>query len=398
MLRGSLRPARSRGLTAGAAAGWVEIDGSTRATSPVSASRRAQRGHLVLVGQQDHLRRAGRAGQQLHQRELGRGGDLGERVVEDERQALAAGAQRAEPAEVADERLGQRGGLVVEGGGGAWRSGRGSTARGGGGRRSRSPRGGRAPTRRSRRRPAGSSARRRPGGPRPTARRRRRFSVSSIMSLTRPTTYPRYESAPASARALCSWRCTVSTRARNMKASRTVMRPMARIGTAMAGSDEGDGQGGDQRGGADHRGVAAEPAVLLERRLEGVVVVLDAGDELGILGGVGGLVLAHGLELVLGDADTGRGGPQLGLVDLAEALDDVVALGVAAEAVAVEVQRRRWPCGRRGRSGRARRCGRRGRGTPRSRRSRWSGRSRGGRRSRGAARRGAGRGRRPARG
>ena len=49
-------------------------------------------------------------------------------------------------------------------------------------------------------------------------------------------------------------------------------------------------------------------------------------------------MLADGLELVLGDADAGGGGPQLGLVELAEALHDVVALGVAAQAGAVEVQ------------------------------------------------------------
>ena len=167
---------------------------------------------------------------------------------------------------------------------------------------------------------------------------------------------------------------------------------MARLGTRTASGTLADAA---DRG--DHEGLAAEPVLALDGRLEHVVAVLDAVDDLGVLGGGAGR-LGLGLELLVGDPHPGGGRPQLGLVRARPASGRAVGGGHA------------WP-------GRSRRCGgsagrlagrprrgRRGRPRRRDRGTRWSRRRPrrcrrpGGGRWRAGTRPGGGRRRPPARG
>ena len=81
---------------------------------------------------------------------------------------------------------------------------------------------------------------------------------------------------------------------------------MARLGTSTRRRDR---RRTAQRP-AIEEGLAAEPVLALDGRLEHVVAVLDPVDDLGVLGRrPGGLGL--GLELLVGDTDPGGGRPQL---------------------------------------------------------------------------------------
>ena len=67
------------------------------ATSPVSASRRAHDGHVLVLGEEHDLRLAGRASEELEQERLHGRVELLEGIVEQQGHALAADGPRPRP-------------------------------------------------------------------------------------------------------------------------------------------------------------------------------------------------------------------------------------------------------------------------------------------------------------